>query len=404
MKSKRWKWIAGFAVLAVIAAALAYALMPRPLEVEMATVDRGAMAVTIDEDGIARIVDVFRVSAPVAGRLDRIPVRVGDPVAARVTVVASIHPTDPGFLDLRTRREFEAAADAAVAAVSLAEARVSAALAAQRVAAANLDRAERLSGAGTISLRAYEQAVADVDTSNAGVDQARAELALRQSELASAKARLIEPDQSILTPQPNDCCLVVYAPVGGTVIDVISESEQVVAAGTPLLEIGDPRNMEVVVPLLSEDAAGMNEGTLAVIDGWGGKPLNATVSRVAPAAYTKVSALGIEEQRVDVTLRIVEPYKDRARLGHGFRVQVRIAVWEGADVLRVPLSALFRRGMEWAVFRVVDGRAATTPIVIDHRNGQFAEVLEGLDETDTVIVHPSDQVKDGVAVTARPID
>jgi HlyD family secretion protein len=400
MRATWLKWVLGLIVVGGIVAAVVYALMPRPIEVDVAAVERGPMEVTINEDGTAHIHDVFRVSAPIAGRLDRIPVHVGDRVYAN-NIVASIHPTEPGFLDLRTRREFEAAVDAAKAAVALAQARVNAALSAQRMAAADLARAEQLSGAGTITLRAYEQARSNLDTAEAQVDQANAELALRKSELASAEARLIEPDQPVMTPQPAGCCLSVRAPVGGMVISLISESEQVVAAGTPLLEIGNPRELEVLVPLLSADAAAMTIGTPAVIDGWGGPPLDAKVSMIAPAAYTKVSALGIEEQRVDVTLSIDNPYEERQRLGHGFRVEVRVVIWRADDVTRVPLSALFRRGSEWAVFRVVDGRAVETMIRIDHRNAQFAEVLDGLTAGDTVVVHPSDQVTDGTRIAAR---
>jgi HlyD family secretion protein len=401
MRTRWLRWIVGVVVVAVVVAAAIYALVPRPVAVDTATVERGPLEVTINEEGTARIRDVFRVSAPIAGRLDRLPVHVGDQVYANTTIVASIRPTDPAFLDLRTRREFEAAADAARAGVALAEARVNAAVAAQKIAESDLDRAERLSGAGTISLRTYEQAVAALETANAQLDQTRAELALRRSELASATARLIEPDQPIMTPQPESCCLPVHAPVGGIVINLISESEQVVAAGAPLLEIGNPRDIEIVVPLLSADAAAMTPGTDAVVDGWGGPPLNAKVVRVAPAAYTKISALGIEEQRVDVTLEIAEPYEARRRLGHGFRVQARISIWQADDIVRVPLSALFRRGAVWAVFRVVDGRSVETPVTIDHRNGSYAEVLAGLVDGDIVVVHPSDRVADGVRVAPR---
>jgi HlyD family secretion protein len=401
MRTRWLKWIVGLVVVVGLAAAAVYALMPQPVPVDTATIERGPMDVTINEEGTARIQDVFRVSAPIAGRLDRLPVEVGDRVHANTTEVATIRPTEPAFLDLRTRRELEAAADAARAGVALAEASVNGAIAAQRVAETDFERAERLSAAGTISLRAYEQARAALDTANAQVDQARAELALRRSQLASANARLIEPDQTTMTPQPDTCCLTVRAPVGGIVIDLISESEQVVSAGTPLLEIGNPRNIEIVVPLLSADAAAMMPGTRAVIEGWGGPPLDASVARIAPAAYTKVSALGIEEQRVDVTLAIDNPFEERERLGHGFRVQTRISIWQADDVVLVPLSALFRRGADWAVFRVVDGRAVETRIDIDHRNGTFAEVLDGLVAGETVIVHPSDQINDGVAVVSR---
>ncbi len=395
------KWIVGLGAVAAIVAAVVYAMMPRPVEVDVGEVTSGAMQVTINEEGTARIRDVFRVSAPISGRLERLPVQVGAEVEAGATIVASIRPADPAFLDLRTRREMEAAVEASRAAMALAEARITAALAAQRVAEGEVARAERLAAVGTISAAALEQADANLDTANAGVDQARAELALRRSELASAEARLIEPDQPAAAPDASDCCLPIRAPVGGVVISLISESEQVVAAGTPLLEIGNPRDIEIVVPLLSADAAAMADGTPATIEGWGGPPLTARVTRIAPAAYTKVSALGIEEQRVDVTLAIEEPFEERQRLGHGFRVQTRIAIWQADDVVQVPLSALFRRGAAWATFRVVDGRAVETTIAIGHRNGSVAEVTDGLAAGDAVILHPSDQLTDGIAVTLR---
>ena len=399
--SGKWpKRIGALIVVAVLVAGTVYALWPRPVSVDVAIIDRGGIEVTVDEEGIARIRDVFVVSAPIPGRLDRLPVHLGDRVYVNATEVASIRPTAPAFLDVRTRREFEAAAAAARAAVDLAKARLDGAVASLRMAEADLERADRLAKGGTISLRAFEQATTTVDTARALVSQSRAELQLRQSELESANARLIEPDESI-NPLTTSCCLAVRAPVNGIVLRLVSESEQVVAAGTPLVEIGNPREMEVVVHLLSADAVSIPPGTPATIDGWGGQVLSAKVRRIDPAAYTKVSALGIEEQRVDATLDLVDPYEDRKELGHGFRVMAHIAIWQADDVIRVPLGALFRRGSEWTVYRMVDGRAVATAVDIDHRNDQFAEVLSGLAAGDAVVLHPSDLVTEGVSLTAR---
>ena len=401
MRAVWFKRIAGAIVIVLIVAAVVWALWPKPVAVDVAAIDKGPLEVTIDEEGMARIKDVFSVSAPIAGTLNRLPVHLGDQVIANATEVATIRPTQPMFLDIRTRRELEAAVAAAQAAVDLVKAQLDGALVTQKMAQSDFDRAEQLSKAGTISLRAFEQASAAINGAAAAVEQSKAELELRQSELMSANARLIEPDQPVPGPGPSTCCLSVRAPVSGTVLKLASESEQVVAAGTPLLEIGDPRDMEIVVHLLSGDAVGIAPGTAATIDGWGGPLITAKVHKIEPAAYTKISALGIEEQRVDATLDPTSARETWKALGHGFRVMVHIATWQSDSVVRVPRGALFRRGSDWNVYRVVDGAAALTPIVIDHRNGSFAEVISGLAAGDTVVVHPSDSVADGVSVAPR---
>ena len=400
MSSKWVKRLIGLVALALIIAAAVYALMPQPVPVDTATVARGPLDVTIDEEGIARIRDVFRVSAPVAGRVERLPVEVGDQVFENTTAVAAIHPVDPPFLDVRSRRELEAAVEAARAAVNLAQAQLNAAEANEKLMESDLERSQRLAKAGTISARALEKAIADVDTAKAQVAEGEASLKLRDSELSSAEARLIEPNQ-LEGGGHDSCCLTLRAPVSGTVLKLLTESEQVVAAGEGLLEIGDPRDLEIIVHLLSSDAVNVHAGGSATIDGWGGPTLTAKVRRVDPAAYTKVSALGIEEQRVDAILDIADPEEKWQRLGHEFRVMVHISVWQGEDVLQLPLGALFRTGAEWTVFKIVDGRAVATRVVLGHRNNQVAEVTEGLDAGDVVVLHPSDRVVDGVAVGKR---
>jgi HlyD family secretion protein len=399
------KWIKrGLAavILVAIAAVVVYALLPAPISVDLATVDQGPMAVTIDEEGVTQIADVFRVSAPIAGTLERTPVHVGDQVTHDETPVALIRPMAPAFLDVRTRRQIQAQIAAAAAAVGLAEAQVRAAESTQRQAEADLDRAKRLAAAGTISSRALEEATTAVDTARAGFEQANANLALRRSELVSAEAQLIEPDQAGADATGESCCLTVKAPADGVVLKVLTESEQVVTAGTALVEIGNPKDMEVVVHLLSSDAVSISPGAEAELTDWGGSGvLKARVSEIDPAAYTKVSALGIEEQRVDATLKLLDPYEKWKGLGHDFRVMVHIKTWESADAIRVPVGALFRQGADWHVFKVTDGKAVLTKVDIDHRNNTTAEVTGGLASGDVVILHPSDKVSDGVAVTAR---
>jgi HlyD family secretion protein len=385
-----------------IVAAAGYALMPQPVGVDVASVDRGPIEVTVDEEGVARIRDIYRISAPVAGQVQRFPLHVGDPVQAGVTVVTEIHPSAPAFLDVRSRRELEAAARAAEAAVDLATAELSRAEAQLRFAEGDLRRAEQLSTSGIIAARAIDKAVSDAETARAQLRQAEAGLELRRSELASAKARLLQPTQAG-GDEAGTCCVQVFAPVDGTILAIHAESAQVVATGALIAEIGDPDDLEVAVDVLSTDAVRVKPRAEARIEDWGGDgALAARVRLVEPSAFTKVSALGIEEQRVNVVLDPIEPRIGWERLGHGFRVYARIRIWRGENALRVPLAALFRRGDEWAVFRVLEGRASLTAIRIDHRDASFAEVTQGLSEGDVVIVHPGDQVEDGVAIDIRP--
>ncbi len=358
---------------------------------------------TVDEEGVAEIRDVFRVSAPIAGKLNRIPVHVGDAVSVHGAAIALIQPAEPALLDVRTQRELQAAADAARAAVGLAEAQVTSAEASERLAASDLERAQQLAAKGAVSARALQKAVTDLDTARAGVEQAKANLALRQSELASAEAHLIQPGKSGADSGSADCCVPVMAPTDGVVLKLLVESAQVVAAGTPLVEIGNPTDMQVVVHLLSSDAVEIKPGAPATLTDWGGDGvLNAYVRRIDPAAYTKVSALGVEEQRVDATLEISDPHDKWQGLGHDYRVMAHIRTWKGGDVVKVPVGALFRRGSDWNVFRIVDGKAKLTRVLLGHRNSHYGEALGGLSAGDTVVLHPSDQVKDGAAVRPRP--
>ena len=398
------KWIKraiGLAFVLGMVAATVYALMPQPIPVDIAVIDRGALEVTVDEEGMARVRDVYVVSSPIAGRLERIPVHVGDPVFRDDTVVASIRPLDPAFLDVRGRREMGALVDAARAAVASAEAQLNATEVNARVAQSDLERSQKLAATQTISVHELEKATNDLDTAKAGVEQAKATLELRKSELASAQARLIEPDALAPSASGGSCCVVARSPIDGVVLKLSAESEKVVLGGAPLVEVGDPRDLEIVTHLLSADAVKIAPGASARLDEWGGPALNAKVREIEPAGYTKVSALGIEEQRVDTVLDLTDPYEAWKRLGHAFRVMVHITTWKADAVVCVPLGALFRRGDQWHVFRMVDGRATLTLVTIDHRNQRLAEVTAGLGKGDRVVLHPSDRVTDGVAVQAR---
>jgi HlyD family secretion protein len=310
-----------------------------------------------------------------------------------------MQPTIPAFLDLRTREELQASVAAANAAITLAEAEIRRIEVALEFARDELKRAQALSRTGTIAARALEKAQVDVATNEAALASAKAQLGVRRSERAGIAARLIDP--ATVTAQPLNCCINIKAPVTGRVLKIIQDSEAVVAAGAPLLDIGDPLDLEMVADLLSTDAVQIKAGNAVAIDGWGGATLRGRVTRVDPAGFLKVSALGIEEQRVRTTIDFVDPPATWSSLGHDFRVIVHVTVWRGQGVLTIPMGALFRKGNEWAVYSVKGGRARVTVVEIGHRNAQAAEVLSGLADGDRVVVHASDRVKEGSAVAQR---
>jgi HlyD family secretion protein len=285
--------------------------------------------------------------------------------------------------------------------VALAQAEVNQATAELEFAEGELARARALIKSKTISERALERARSDADTRRAALARAQASLEVRKRELESAQARLTAPNEAWKGEVSAGCCVTVAAPVSGRVLRLIQESERVVAAGTPLVEIGDPGNLELVVELLSVDAVKIREGAGATVEGWGGGvPLAAKVTRVEPAGFTKISALGIEEQRVRTILKLENPGEAAERLGHEFRVVVKINIYEARNALRVPISALFRQREQWTVYAVEGGRVRTVPIEIGQRNATFAEVTRGLAEGVAVVLHPSDRVADGVRVVA----
>ena len=385
-----------------IAALIAWALLPQPVPVDMATIKRGPLEVTVEDEGITRIHDVYTVSSPILGKMLRSPREVGDEVFADKTLVAEIEPTAPTFLDVRSQRVNEAAVQAAQAAVDLAEAQIRQAKSQLDFAKNDLRRAEELAASKTISARALEKAKLDVDSAEAAVASAVATMEVRRRELESARAHLIQPGEIKSGERSPSCCVEVRSPIDGVVLKIVAESEQVVQPGAPLIEIGDPSDLEIAVDFLSRDAVRIKQGDVARIESWGGdKILAAKVRRVEPTGFTKVSALGIEEQRVKVILDFTGPPAEWQQLGHGFRVIARVVIWHSDDVLQVPLGALFREGDNWAVFVVTDGRAERRLIAIGERNLHAARVLKGVKAGDKVVMHPSDRVHDGVKVEPR---
>lgn len=383
-------------ILALATLGLAmWALMPRAVEVEVATVAARTINVTIAGEGKSEIREVFTVSAPIAGRMQRISLHAGDAVTAEDTV-ALLGPVAPALLDARSRAVAEAGLAAAAAAVELAKAQLAQAEAALAFRMTEADRSIALFDRGAIPRHQLDFVLLERDTAAAMVDSARATAAMRERERDSAAA--------VLDPfgigGEQTCCVPVTAPVSGRVLQVLTEDDQIVEPGTPILVIGDPGDLVLRVDLLSRDAVRVRPGAAARITGWGGPDLAAEVEQVEPTAVTRTSALGIDEQRVEVLLRLTGDRKDWQALAHGYRVVAQISVLTVQDALAIPIGALFRDGADWATFVVRGNRAEIQPIVLGERDDIHAQVLGGLHPGDQVILHPSDRVLNGTHVTA----
>lgn len=372
----RMFWIAAAIIVALI---IVVSLLPKPLEADFAKVDRGDVRVEVIDEGRTRMHDVYVISAPVTGRVLRVTVEPGDEVEAGA-VVARMSRTAAGFLDPRADLQARAA--------------VSAAQAQLRSASADLELAERehtrnkeLIAANLISKAAADQSEARLNAARANRDAARA-------ELERARSAVIAADRT------EAGTVNVKSPSAGRVLRVPQESEAVIASGAPIVEIGDPSHVEIVAEFLSQDAVRMKPGAPARIVNWGGPPLPAVVDRVEPVARTKISALGVEEQRTNVILQFAPNATDTPQ-AHDFRVDASVVIDEAKNAIRVPLGALFRQGEGWAVYKVVEDRARLTPVQVAQADGHFRVITAGLAEGDAVILFPSAAVTDGVRVKAR---
>lgn len=392
---RQWIWW-GLAIASLVAVAV-WSLMPRPILVEVATVKQDWLEVSIRQDGMTRIKDRYRVSAVVPGRLQRIALRPGDPIRRGDTVLALIQPTLPTMLDARQSRQLEANVEAARRQVELAEARRERAIAELSQAESQYGRLQTLKEQGGASQAEFEAAQTAYRSRSEELRMATFEWEIRGFELEQAQvARQHFSDDS----SADLAQLEVRAPIDGQVLRVFEESSTVVPAGTPLLEVGNPADLEIVIDVLSTDAVQVQPGNPVILEHWGGeRPLMAEVRRVEPAAYTKVSALGVEEQRVNVIADFREPQGEWGRLGDQFRVEARIVVWKGEQVTQVPTSALFRNQEEWAVFVVRGQQIFRQNVVIGKRNQTMAEIVEGLEPEQRVVIYPSDLLRDGTRVT-----
>ncbi|MEX5727353.1 HlyD family secretion protein [Rhodovulum iodosum] len=372
-----------------------------PVPVDLHEVGLGPMQVTVNADGETRIRDIYEVAAPIAGTARRSPVEVGDAVAKGETVVAVVEPVAPSLLDTRSRVQAEAAVREAEAALHLAESELAQAVEDLVYAQSQHNRIQTLAQRGVASFTQLEDVTQQLAIKRAARDAAEAGVARAESALERARAALIPPEEQAGSVN-GECCIELHAPIDGTVLDIDVISERPVSVGTRLLSIGRPDDLEIVADLLSTDVVRLAPGARAIVDRWGGSdPLEARLRTVEPVARTKVSALGIEEQRVDALFDLVSPPAARPGLGDGFSVFLRIVEWETDEALSVPLSALFRRDGGWAVFTVADGQASLRPVEIGRRNATHAQVLDGLAPGERVITHPSDAVADGATVIDR---
>ena len=391
-------WIlVGFAVFALIG----YGFIPQPVAVDFVTPVRGSLEITVDDDGETQIREKYVVSAPVGGKLLRITLEAGDSVERDKTEIAQIKPNAPALLDVRTRAETQARVRTAEAAISQASAAESQAAEALELAQHEFERAKSLLKNKAISK-------ADYDTAEYRERMARAELRSAEFAVRVASYEMDQAEAALRYTLPteedafDETTFRIVAPIDGRVLNVFHEDAKVVAPGMALMELGDPKDMEIKIDVLSTDAVRIRPGNRVHIEHWGGeRALSGTVRLVEPAAFLKVSALGVEEKRVNVIVDFDDPWPKREALGDGFRVEARIVVASSdAESLKVPAGALFRERDGWYVFKVVDALAQQTPVEVGATNGLEAEIVSGLSDEDILIDHPPDSVVDGAKVIA----
>jgi HlyD family secretion protein len=388
-------------VALAVGAAIVYAFLPKPVPVDLAPVTRGGLRVTVDDDGKTRVrlPERYEISAPLAGKMRRIELEAGDPVVAGETVLAAIEPPDPALLDPRAYATAEASVKEMEKGVEHAAAAVREAEKAHDFAYAELARV-RASGRGSTP-QELEDASLKEHTTAERLRGARAAARMADFRLEQARAALIWTKPR--SPGEEQArMLEIRSPVDGQVLRVLQRDEAVVAPGQKLIEVGDAGDTECVIDLISSDAVKVAPGAAATLEHWGGDyPLNGRVRRVEPSGFLKISALGVEEQRVNVIIDFTDPPEKRRTLGDAYRVEARIVVWEAADVLKVPASALFKPRDRWMLYVVKDGRAVLREVEVGPSNALERQIVAGVEEGEQVVSHPGDKLKDGVAVVPR---
>jgi len=399
MKTATRRTLFVIGVILVVVAATIYGFLPKAVEVDLVAVSRGPLQVTIEEEGRTRLKERFVVSAPTAGYMRRIDSKVGDPVRKGETVVA-LEPLRSQPLDPRSRAEAEAT-------VSAAQAGLDAAIEKERAAAADAEYTEkRLERIANLYSKRYvaqdqrDQTASEAKKARAVQFSAKAAVEVSRSELERAKTVLKNFPPGGIAEKANT--VYVSSPVSGAVIKIYRESEGAVHVGEPLLEIGDSKNLEVRIELLSSDAVKIKKGGVVFFKRWGGEgTLTGRVRIVEPAGFTKVSSLGVEEQRVLVIAEFTSPPETWRLLGDGYRLEAHFVVWEGKDVLQIPASGLFRSGKEWAVFVEDNEKARLQTLEVGQRNGLTAQIISGLKEKERVVAHPDDSIKNGTPIRPR---
>jgi HlyD family secretion protein len=393
------------AVSVVLATSLVIMTRPRPVPVDFATVSRGPMAETLDHEGRTRVRERYVVSAPVAGRVLRIELRPGDRVVAHQTVIATFAPEASSLLDARSRAGATSRVGEAEALLEQAKARRELARVESQHAMEERDRALNLAKFGLMTIEGRQAAETQAAGSERSLEAAEAAVRAAAHEVEAARAMLVEPGSTpagATGAAVKGVTLTLRSPIDGVVLERHRESEAVVMQGEPLVTVADTSALEVAADYLSSDAVRIQPGMRAFIDQWGGsQPLDAVVRWAEPAGFLKVSALGVEEQRVWVVLDLEDRQAAGRALGDGYRVEVRVVTWEGSDVVRVPVSSLFRRGDGWAVLGEEGGRARERAVRVGHRNGTFAEVLSGVSVGAKVVVYPPETVSDGTHISTR---
>jgi HlyD family secretion protein len=388
---RRLPWFGAAALVALITAGL----WPRAVSVEVATVSRGPLVVTVDEEGMTRVRQRYIVAAPVGGQLRRIDWKAGATVEAGRTPLAVLEPAGADFLDTRNQAQAEARLRAAEAARDAARAQRDRAAAAARLFAADFSRARTLREGNVLSAQEFEVAEMKSDTSAQEARAAEFGLKVAEFEVQQARAILSRGQTGANAVEP----LVILSPVNGRILRVMQESARPVPAGFPLLEVGDASDLEARIEVLSRDAVAVRPGAKVLLEQWGGgEALAARVRLVEPSGFTKISALGVEEQRVYVIADFTDPLEKRPTLGDNFRVEARIVTWENAGALRAPAGALFQQGGQWRTFVVSGGRAENRALQVGRSNGVATEIAGGLREGEQVVVYPGDKVTDGTRV------
>ena len=383
-------WLAGVVFIALIVVGL----WPRAVAVEAIAVTRGPLVVTVDEEGMTRVKNRYVVSAPVAGQLRRIDWKAGAIVEAGKTVLATLETSGADFLDARSQAQAEARVRAAGANREAAAAQRERARAAARMFTADFERLKQLFAQKVLSAQEFD--AAQMRATTTAQDERAAEFALHIAEFELEQARAL-----LVRNQPGGGAepLAITSPVGGRILRVWQESARVVPAGFPLMEVGDQTDLEVRIEVLSRDGVAIHPGARVMLEQWGGpEPLAARVRHVEPSAFTKISALGVEEQRVYVVADFIDPLEKRPTLGDSYRVEARVVTWENASALRAPAGALFQRGGVWQAFVLDGNRAQLRPVKAGRSNGVETEVLDGLREGERVVVYPGDKVADGTRI------